>query len=154
MARSPITGLVEQFKTLTEEQQAVFLDLVDPQVEPELPGKKPRKKRTTKSAKAQSLSSAISKTPKADADADEASDRAQGIISNGERCTAIVESNGLVCGMVEGYQLHHDRGYVDYHPFSLTAQTAAKRSSRKAAAASSTPSTEVETGNAMSASGD
>ena len=146
MARSPITGLVEQFKTLTSEQQAVFLDLVDPQVEPEQPAKKPRKKRTTKSAKAQSLESAIKSSHDAKADAPQA---------NGQLCTATIPGLGVECGDPEDNRVHDkSAGYAGYHPFEPPAQTAEKKSKRKAAAASTTPNLETGSGAATGASGD
>jgi len=42
--RSPITQLIQDFQNLTPDQQKVFLDLVDPQPEPQ-PVKRTRKKR-------------------------------------------------------------------------------------------------------------
>lgn len=130
MARSPITGLVEQFNTLTPEQQAVFLDLVDPQPEPE-PGKQTRKKRATRSPRAESLSNALAKTPKVEADGD-------------PRCVA------FDCGEREDALIHDPKGgYASYHPFVPPVPAVARRSSRKSAAEKSTASAA-----AMSASGD
>lgn len=96
MARSPVTNVVEQYNALSEVEQKVFLDLVDPQPEPEAPAVKTRKKRASKSAKAQSLSSAIAKVPKVDTEADEAAERAKEIIS--PKCN--------ICGHPEDYQDH------------------------------------------------
>ena len=88
MARSPIIPVLEGFKTLTVDEQKIFLDLVDPQPEPE-PATQTRKKRGP-SKKAQSLSAAIAKTPKVDAENEPEVE--------GPMCGA--------CGNAEGYQDH------------------------------------------------
>lgn len=146
MARSPITGLVEQFKTLTSEQQAVFLDLVDPQVEPEQPAKKTRKKRTTKSAKAQSLESAIKSSHVAKAEAPK---------PNGQLCTAMVPGLDVPCGEPEDALIHDPQGgYTSFHPFVAAAPVAEKKTRRKAAAGNSGASSETGEAAAISVSGD
>lgn len=127
MARSPVTDLLEQFKSLNEVEQNVFLDMVSPEPEPEAP-KQTRKKRAARTPKTTGLPKPGSDTPRAD---------------SGALCTAILVSNGRVCNTAEGYQLHHDKGYVDYHPFEPPASVAAKRSSRKSAVTNSTVNSET-----------
>lgn len=142
MARSPVTAMVQQFNALSDVEQNVFLDLVDPQPEPEPQVKQTRKKRTTKSPKAQSLESVIAKTPKAESD------------SNG----AVDETPVANCGICGHPADHpdHDRTYLKSHDFEApkSVATATRRSSRKAAAANITPSSETGAGAAMGASGD
>lgn len=132
MARSPVTSMVEQYNALTEVEQKVFLDLVDPQPEPEAPAVKTRKKRASKSAKAQSLSSAIAKAPKVDTNAPAI-------------CFAQVPGLDVLCGEPEDALIHDPKGgYSSYHPFAASAPVAAKRSSRKSSVAASTANSETE----------
>lgn len=154
MARSPVTALLDQFHNLTPEEAKVFLDLVDPQPEPEPQVKQTRKKRTTKSPKAQSLESVIAKTPKVGADADAAKADAPEVF-NGTRCIAKIPGLGVECGDPEDNRVHDkNAGYAGYHPFESSAPFAEKKSRRKGAAASSTQNTEIGSGAALSASGD
>lgn len=134
MARSPVTDLLEQFKTLNEVEQNVFLDLVAPEPEPEAPKvKRTRKKRAEAPA-----------TQKRGLPA-----------SNGALCVATLPHSGRRCGGSEDDVLHDSElQYADSHPFQSSAPVAAKRSSRKSASTSSTPSTanEAESGSAVGAS--
>ncbi|HEX7330368.1 MAG TPA: hypothetical protein VF290_02645 [Pyrinomonadaceae bacterium] len=135
--------MVEQFNALTEVEQRVFLDLVDPQPEPESAAKKTRKKRTTKSAKAQSLSTAIRSSHEAKGDAP---------TSDGQLCTAKIPGLDVVCGETSDKLIHDPNGgYAGYHPFDTSAQPAEKRSRRKAAGANITPNSEIEKGAAIGA---
>lgn len=129
--RSRVTQLIQDFNALNEVEQKVFLDQVDPQPETGAPVKKTRKKRT-RSAHAESLSAAIAKTAKADADP-------------GPNCG--------ICGQPQNHS-DHDLTYLSSHQFEApkSVASAARRSSRKGAGASSTPNIEAETESALSAS--
>lgn len=151
MPRSPIPDMIERFHNLTQEERKCFLDLVDPQPEPEPPAKQTRKKRTTKSAKAQSLESAIKSSQEAKAEAP--------LVLDGTPCTATVPGLDVVCGETADKLIHDPQGgYAGYHPFeaSAPAQPAEKKSRRKAATANSTPNsvTNSEGALAVGASGD
>ena len=105
-------------------------------------------KSRTKAATAQTapVKPATTKAPKADAN------------SNGsaEVCGKPVGDTGLVCGQPQNNPLHRDTVYRDYHPFeaSAPAQPAEKKSRRKAAAANSTPNSEIGSVASMGTSGD
>ena len=130
MARSPIPGMIEAFHQMTEEERKCFLDLVDPQPEPEAPAKRTRKKRSA-------------------APAATAAKRGLPSIPDSARCA--VEG----CGQLSGHP-NHDSTYLSSHPFESSAPTASKRSGRKGAGTSSGANTEVEMVNAtaVGASGD
>lgn len=108
MARSPVTDVVQRYSALTEVEQKVFLDLVDPQPEPAVPAKQTRKKRGP-SKKAQSLSDAISKTPK--------------VVSSTDPCVYEYAKDGpvnpgIVCGELASNGVHDEAmGYASYHEF-------------------------------------
>lgn len=142
MARSPVTEVLERYHALSEEQQKVFLDIVDPQVEPEQPAKKPRKKRTAKSLKAQSLENVIKSSHEARADSNGGADIEPEDF--GPRCG--------VCGHGEQYQDHFEPS-PNYHPFDSPVVSAEKKSRRKGAAANITQNSEIEKGAAISAGG-
>jgi hypothetical protein len=89
-----------------------------------------------KSARAASLAEQIKKT--------------QGLPAG---CTAILSSNSEPCGAFEDNALHHDKGYVDYHPFSPPAHPAAGSSSARSGAGSSTVGTEDGMESASTAAG-
>lgn len=147
MARSPVTAMVQQFNALSDVEQNVFLDLVDPQPEPEPQVKQTRKKRTTKSPKAQSLSSAITSSLEAKADAPQ--------VFNGAPCKANVPGLDVECGEPEDNRIHDiTAGYASYHTYSSSAPVAEKKSRRRGAAANNTQNTETNSEAAMSASGD
>lgn len=153
MARSPVTEVVKGYNALTEVEQKVFLDLVDPQPEPEVVVKT-RKKRTTKSAKAQSLSSAISRAPKPQRGTDEAEPPKADINSNA-RCTAQVPTLDVPCGELETNRIHDQTaGYASYHPFASSVPSATRRSSRKGSGTGSEVNSETSKGAAADASGD
>ena len=98
--RSPVTTLVTQFNSLNDAEQALFLDLVDPQPE-ESAKPKPKRKAKGKSARASSLADAIKSSPKPR------------------------EPICATCGNVEDY-VDHSEPSPSYHPFekSPTAQSA------------------------------
>lgn len=109
--RSPVTEVIERYNALTDEQQKVFLDMVDPQPEPEAPAKQTRKKRG-RSPRAQSLASAVSRTPKAE--------------SNSDPCIYQYAKDspvnaGMVCGELASSGVHDETmGYAGYHPFEAS----------------------------------
>jgi hypothetical protein len=107
MARSPITQLIELFHILTPDQQALFLDQVDPQPdEAEKPAKKARKKLTGKSRRASGMAAALNKS------------------LEGQR--AVSGTNCTICGNEEGYR-DHFKPSPHYHAFAApkAAQSAA-----------------------------
>lgn len=151
MARSPLTetykrveGMVTYVQqNLSGDEYNLFLDMVAPESEPVPAAKKTRKKRTTKSAKAQSLENAISRSPNAKRSADPCAHQ----YAKDSPLNA-----GLVCNEFFENGIHDaTMGYAGYHPFVPPAQSARRRSSRKAAAASAPQSTEIDKGAAMSA---
>lgn len=117
MARSPVTDVVQRYNALTEVEQKVFLDLVDPQPEPTVPAKQTRKKHGP-SKKAQSLSDAISKTPKAE--------------SGTDPCVYQYAKDGpgnpgMVCGELANNSVHDETmGYAGYHEFEAPKAKKAK----------------------------
>lgn len=119
MARSPITPLVVEFQNLTPDEQKIFLDLVDPQPEPETSAKQTRKKRGA-SKKAQSLSSAIrgatGKMSGADANDDDGSD------------PTLLPTLCSACGNEENFT-DHFKPSPNYHAFE--APKAKKASAQK-----------------------
>lgn len=144
MPRSPVTNVINGFNALTEDEKKLCLDFIAPEPEPEPQVKQTRKKRTTKSAKAQSLSSAIAKVPKADSEA-------------GSVTLDADTPNCGICGNPEDHA-DHDRTYLKSHDFEApkSVASAAKRSSRKGAAANNTQSIETNSEGALAvgASGD
>lgn len=148
-----VQPLVDQFMDLSEEEQAVFLDMVDPlPEEPELevkPAKKTRKKSNkpaSKSARGQSLSNVIQRTAKVRVDDDD---------EDGPRCTFIMGDN-VPCNDTEHSLVHkRDGGYLGYHEFQPAGKSSAPRagvkSSMNGAEQSSTPNLETETADASSA---
>lgn len=65
MARSPIPQLVEDFHQMTPEEQRCFLDLVDPQPEPQMEKAAMKKKRTrtgSKSPRASNMAATLNKS--------------------------------------------------------------------------------------------
>jgi hypothetical protein len=107
MARSPITQLIELFHGLTSDQQALFLDQVDPQPdEEEKPAKKARKRSAGKSRRASGIAAALNKSLEGQRAA------------SGPNCT--------ICGNEESYQ-DHFKPSPHYHAFTApkTAQSAA-----------------------------
>jgi hypothetical protein len=105
--RSPITQLIELFHGLTPDQQALFLDQVDPQPdEEEKPAKKTRKRSAGKSKRASVMAAALNKSLEGQRAA------------SGPNCT--------ICGNEEGYQDHFQPS-PHYHAFAApkTAQSAA-----------------------------
>lgn len=148
MARSPIPDLIERFHQMSPEERACFLDLVDPQPEPEPATKQTRKKRTTKSARASGMAAAIKNSLQQGKQA-AADDEPK---PNGDLCIAKIPGLGVECGDPELSRVHDkNAGYAGYHPFEAPAQPAEKKSKRKAAAASATQSLEIDKGAAMSA---
>lgn len=126
--RSPVTLVIQQFNSLTEDEKKLCLDFIAPEPEQEVPVKKLRKKRTPRIGLPEAT-----KDPKADTSKTE-----------GQLCTAIVPGLGVVCGEAEDRLIHDPNGgYGGYHPFSVVALTVAPKSSRKSrstkAAESSTP---------------
>jgi hypothetical protein len=116
MARSPITQLIELFHGLTPDQQALFLDQVDPQPnEEEKPARKARKRSAGKSRRASGMAAAINKN-------------LQRQHQSAELCTHVSEDGDdpATCGEPEGNGIHDPAmGYRDYHPFAAPAQSAA-----------------------------
>jgi hypothetical protein len=118
MARSPITQLIELFHGLTPDQQALFLDQVDPQPdEEEKPAKKARKKSAGKSKRASGIAETLGSNlaQRRRSTADDATGESQ---SSSPLCTA--------CGHEQGYQDHFQPS-PHYHAFAApkTAQSAA-----------------------------
>ena len=103
--RSPVTQLIQQFNALTPEEAKVFLDLVDPQVEPEKQ-KRTRAKRGTKSKRASGMAETIKNSleaqQQANADNDDEGDE------TGPLCG--------VCGNIKDYQ-DHFKPSPNYHKF-------------------------------------
>ena len=122
MPRSPITGLVEQYNTLTPEEQKVFLDLVDPQPEAEPAAKQTRKKRARR---AEPLSEERRKNiqkrglPVVDVDSGDPSDLPRFM----PLCAYVFPEDGPVnaglrCGEPEANGVHDStQGYAGYHEF-------------------------------------
>lgn len=111
MARSPITGMVEQYNTLTPEEQKVFLDLVDPQPDPEPAMKKSTKRRAGRSPRAQSISNVLKPATGKASDAPLLTGTDEGKLDepeSGDLCG--------VCGHNEAYQ-DHFRPSPNYHEF-------------------------------------
>lgn len=109
MARSPITGMVEQYQSLTPEEQKVFLDLVDPQPDPEPAKKQTRQKRGSRSPRAQSISNAIKPATGKPSDAPLLSGNDEGADGESEAlCGA--------CGHIASYQ-DHFKPSPNYHEF-------------------------------------
>lgn len=94
-----VLDLQQRFNQLDADQQALFLDLVDPQPETQAKPKAKRRSRG-KSARATGLAGKISGTI--------------GI----QRCEALVEGpDGERCGEPQGHALHEDSTYANYHAF-------------------------------------
>ena len=112
MARSPIPDLIERFHQMRPEEQRCFLDLVDPQPEPELPAKKASKKGGPRSARASGMAAAIkSSIEQGKAAAHNAADA-------DAKCVAIVPGSEDVCGKSENNGIHDQSlGYGGYHEF-------------------------------------
>lgn len=120
MPRSPITGMVEQYNTLTPEEQKVFLDLVDPRPDPEPVAKQTRKKRGGRSPRAQSISNAIKPATGKQSDAP--------LLTGANEEIDEPESGDLcgVCAHNEAYQDHFQPS-PNYHTFEAPkAKRAAK----------------------------
>lgn len=131
MSRSPLTETFKRVQgmvfyvqeNLSAEEYMLFLDMVDPQPEPEAPAKKTRKKRTTRSARAQSLSTVIQESV------------GKPHLGDGPVCTA--------CFHTEDYE-DHQQPSPHYHPFAPPAPAVAGKSRRKGAVPS--PMANTETG--------
>jgi hypothetical protein len=97
--RSPVTALIQQYNALTEVEQKVFLDLVEPQVEP-LPAKRTRAKRGTgaKSKRASGMAEAIKNSLAAGQQA-----------AAGDDSAIDSEETGPMCNIC-----HHGEGYMDH----------------------------------------
>lgn len=135
MARSPIFPVLQGYHALTPEQQKIFLDLVDPQVEPIEAPKQTRKKRGPNKPRIAGLPKPGSEAPKAEA--------GKPHLREGPVCT--------ICYHTEDYE-DHSRPSPHYHPFEPPVAAAGKKSRQKTAATSSTANTEGEIASAMSAS--
>lgn len=125
-----VMPLVDQFNALNDNQQAIFLDMVDPLPDelPTKPVKRKGNKKAEKSRRAASLAGAIGGArPAADA------------------ACAFTYNDGKVCGQGWPNAIHDPgAGYAGYHPFQ-SPQPATRQSSRSGEAASSTASSEAET---------
>src|SRR5689334_17710683 len=103
--RSPITQLIQDYQNLTPDQQKVFLDIVDPQPEPQ-PAKRTRKKRAAASTQQKrGLPETIATSTEAE----------------------------LKCGTCGNVRSHadHDRTYIKSHDFEPPKSVArAERKSR------------------------
>jgi hypothetical protein len=113
-----VQPMVDQFNELSDEDQRVFLDMVDPlpdEVEPPAPKKRTRKK-AGKSRRAASLAGQIGATPKVDSSAFICAHRDEG----GNHCME-PESSGIHDPAM-GYRNHHD--YEHSHTESTLAKTA------------------------------
>lgn len=108
-----IMPLVDRFNELEQEDQRIFLDMVDPlpdEVEQPVP-KKPKKrgrKAGSKSPRAASIAGQVSGTVR----------QLNGGVSR-LRCAAIVDDNGgeMPCGEYADANVHHLQTYPNYHEF-------------------------------------
>jgi hypothetical protein len=121
MPRSPLTETIKRVQgmilyvqeNLSGDEYMLFLDMVDPQPEPEAPAKRTRKKRGP-SKKAQSLSNAISR----DAKAENAT-----LVLDGTPCVYQYPKDGeikpgMICGCPADDTIHDSSmGYAGYHEF-------------------------------------
>jgi hypothetical protein len=90
------------------EEQKCFLDLVDPQPEPEAT-KKASKKRGPRSSRASGMAAAIKNSIE---------QGKQASASTGQKCTAMVPELNVVCGNTEDNGIHDPNGgYGGYHEF-------------------------------------
>jgi hypothetical protein len=138
MARSPITQLIELFHGLTPDQQALFLDQVDPQPdEVEKPAKRTRKPAIARKGGCAACdyfkSAPIHHDPNLAgyhvyqlAKSKRASGMAAAINKSLEGQRAASGPNCTICGNEEGYQ-DHSQPSPHYHAFAApkTAQSAA-----------------------------
>jgi hypothetical protein len=146
MARSPITQLIELFHGLTPDQQALFLDQVDPQPdEKEKPAKKAREARMVREgcAACDYFKSApihhdpnlagyhvyqLAKSKRAAGMAAAINKSLQRQHQSAELCAHVSEDGDdpAACGEPEGSGIHDPAmGYRNYHPFAASAQSAA-----------------------------
>lgn len=118
MARSPITQLIELLHTLTPDQRALFLDLVDPQPdEEEKPARKVRKRSAGKSRRASGIAETLNNNLQ-QRRRETANDVTGEDQPSSPLCTA--------CGHEQGYQ-DHFKPSPHYHAFAApkAAQSAA-----------------------------
>jgi hypothetical protein len=132
MPRSPITQVLEMFNMLTIDEQAIFLDLADPQPdEEEAPAKKPKRKRSSKSAgrsaRAASLGTQMSKALKLPVGNNIGEDGGDGL------CVVGVDSKGETCGEPADANVHHLSTHPDYHEFKSWQVTASTNAARACA---------------------
>ena len=106
--RSPVTAMVTQFQSLSEVEQKVFLDLVDPQPEPE-----PKR---TRNKRAEPLSS----------------ERRQSLHKRGLPQTLAPEDSEIKCGICGNVKDHpdHDKTYLQSHDFEGPKPARAGRKSK------------------------
>lgn len=140
-----VQPLVDQFMDLSEEQQAVFLDMVDPlpeEPEPAKATKKTRKKSNksaSKSARGQSISSVIQRTAKVrvdDGDDDDSLTLCQHEFDNGGTCKRTSDHN-----------IHHLQSDSLYHEFDAgksSAPRAGGKSSTNGAAGNGTVNSGID----------
>jgi|ERR1041385_8268053 hypothetical protein len=141
--RSPITTLIQQYSSLSDVEQKVFLDMIDPQPEPQ-PVKRARAKRGTgaKSKRAAGMAEAIKSSLEAQQPLIENEDvQAQ---EDGPLCGA--------CGHGADYQ-DHFKPSPQYHEFDgpKSVARAPRKSRQKKEEPGSTPNSEIETETALSA---
>lgn len=139
--RSPVTALIQQYSALSDVEQKVFLDLVDPQPEPQ-PVKRARAKRGTgaKSKRAAGMAEAIKNSLEAQ----------QPLILNED---VEAEETGPLCGAcghIADYQ-DHFKPSPQYHEFDAPkfVARAQRKSKQKKEEPGSIPNSEIETETAI-----
>lgn len=144
--RSPVTALIQQYNSLTDVEQKVFLDLVDPQPEPQ-EVKRTRKKRATSAASAAAKKRGLPDTATAaGADAETATTHAL--------CVANVPTLNVPCASSELNAIHDPKGgYAGYHPFEApkVVARAQRKLRQKKEEPGSIPNSEIETATAIGA---
>lgn len=124
-----VMPLVDQFNLLDEEDQRIFLDMVDPlpdEVE-QKPTKKPKKKSTKvggKSARAQGLSEAIRQNVQRRTPGSETVDDLSDLTGGFAACSYQWPGSGLKCDAAADSNIHHLTSATGYHEFLAPEQAA------------------------------